>query len=200
MSLLPQTMTDHKTTLPDHILFDDNRVDFWVFAYGSLMWRPEFEYTQRQPATLYGYSRALCIYSWVHRGTPKTPGLVFGLDKGGHCQGFAFQIPEHAQQKTVTMLRQRELVTGVYQETLEPLKLTGDTPRIVNALFYTAVQDHEQYAGNLDYDEQIRLIKQGVGQSGINTEYVLNTHRHLIEEGICDDNLNALCREISAQN
>ena len=200
MSLLPQTMADHKTTLPDHVLFNDNHVDFWVFAYGSLMWNPGFEYTERQPATLNGYSRELCIYSWVHRGTRETPGLVFGLNKGGDCDGFAFNIPKHARKDTVAMLRERELVTSVYQETFEPLKLTGETPRIVKALFYIAVQHHEQYAGNLDRDDQIRLIKQGVGKSGINSDYILNTQSQLVKEGIHDENLSLICEQINAES
>jgi len=191
-------MTDHKNTLPDHILFGDNHVDFWVFAYGSLMWQPDFDYSDRRKATLEGYSRALCIYSWVHRGTREAPGLVFGLDEGGRCEGFAFQIPGPAVRDTVAMLRKRELVTNVYQEVLKPLQLTGDDPRTVMALFYSAVRTHEQYAGTLSHDEQLRFVRQGVGQSGVNTHYVLNTHNHLQQEGIQDEALSALCRDLSA--
>ena len=50
--------------------------NFWVFGYGSLMWRPGFKYLERHVGKIYGYHRALCIYSHVHRGTPEKPGLV----------------------------------------------------------------------------------------------------------------------------
>ncbi|MGI9386645.1 MAG: gamma-glutamylcyclotransferase, partial [Methyloligellaceae bacterium] len=41
--------------------------DFWVFGYGSLMWRPDFPYLDAVPATLEGAHRALCVRSVVHR-------------------------------------------------------------------------------------------------------------------------------------
>ena len=44
--------------------------DLWVFAYGSLMWRSDFPFVERLEARLVGAHRALCVYSFVHRGTP----------------------------------------------------------------------------------------------------------------------------------
>jgi len=64
----------------------------WVFGYGSLMWRPGFDFIEKRPAKLIGAHRALCVYSHVHRGSPEKPGLVLGLDRGGACRGIAFRI------------------------------------------------------------------------------------------------------------
>ena len=66
--------------------------DLWIFGYGSLMWDPDFPYVEWAPALIYGYHRALCIFSHRWRGTPERPGLVLGLDRGGACRGIAFRV------------------------------------------------------------------------------------------------------------
>ncbi|MBX9635024.1 MAG: gamma-glutamylcyclotransferase, partial [Magnetospirillum sp.] len=52
--------------------------DLWVFGYGSLMWRPGFDFAEVRPALLKGWYRAFCLYSLHYRGTPSRPGLVLG--------------------------------------------------------------------------------------------------------------------------
>jgi len=86
---------------------------FWVFGYGSLMWRPGFPFEESQLAMVRGYHRALCVYSHVHRGTPEQPGLVLGLDRGGSCKGIAFRVRETLMDETLAYLRDREQVTRV---------------------------------------------------------------------------------------
>src|SRR4030081_3103629 len=45
--------------------FEHTDGDLWVFAYGSLMWRPGFDYDGRGSAGLLGPHRALFVYSFV---------------------------------------------------------------------------------------------------------------------------------------
>jgi cation transport protein ChaC len=170
--------------------------DLWVFGYGSLMWRPGFSFQERIPARLIGAHRALCIYSFVHRGTPERPGLVLGLDRGGACRGVAFRVPAAQRGATVRYLRAREQVTKVYRETMRAVWLEGDPRRRVQALCYVADRRHPQYAGRLALAEQLHFIRQGHGQSGPNRDYVLETVKELEALGYRESDLHLLAERL----
>jgi len=172
--------------------------EFWVFGYGSLMWRPGFDFIHRLPATLNGYHRALSVYSHVHRGTSQTPGLVFGLDLGGACHGIAYSVAPENWSQTVEYLRAREQVTAVYLESSQQITLNDDAERPVTALTYLVDRDHHQYAGRLSFDQQLAFINQGHGQSGKCRDYVIATAQHLEELGVEDKELQALAKTLSA--
>jgi glutathione-specific gamma-glutamylcyclotransferase len=165
-----------------------------VFGYGSLMWRPGFEFIEKVPARLIGEHRALCVYSFVHRGTPEKPGLVLGLDRGGACRGIAFRIAEKVRAATVAYLRQREQVTSVYREVMRSVWLEDDARQRVSALAYVVDRGHVQYAGRLSLAEQLRHVLQGHGQSGVNRDYVLATVKAIEAEGFRDAQLHQLAR------
>ncbi|MDP2123353.1 MAG: gamma-glutamylcyclotransferase [Parvibaculum sp.] len=169
--------------------------DFWVFGYGSLMWRPGFEHEERQPALLRGYHRSFCVYSHVHRGTPERPGLVFGLDAGGACRGVAFRIAAARAEETRRYLQAREQVTLVYKDVTKRVELAGDGRR-VDALCFIVDRAHAQYAGRLPFEDQVRLIAGGAGRSGKNPDYLESTVRHLDEAGVPDAQLSRLWRAV----
>lgn len=162
----------------------------WVFGYGSLIWNPGFRYLQRVAATLRGAHRRLCIYSHRHRGTPEQPGLVFGLVRGGSCRGMAFEVEGAHWPEVRDYLMQREMDRGVYREATRPIRLADG--RQVPALAFLVDERHVQYAGRLDIAEQARLVRAGIGESGPNPEYVLETARHLEAMGIRDRYLDEL--------
>lgn len=166
--------------------------EFWVFGYGSLMWRPGFPYVNHLPARLFGMHRALCIYSHVHRGTIEQPGLVLGLDRGGSCRGIAYKVAPENVEQTIAYLRAREQVTMVYHEVVRPIQIHDKRPRVVQAIFYIVDRQHEQYAGRLSLEDQVKFVSQGVGKSGPNPEYVQSCVEHLNEMGVRDQPLAKL--------
>src|ERR1700754_319040 len=171
---------------------ESSQGDLWVFGYGSLMWRPGFEFIEKVPARLIGEHRALCVYSFVHRGTPEKPGLVLGLDRGGACRGIAFRVAEKNRAATVNYLRAREQVTSVYREVMRSVWLEDDARQRVSALAYVVDRGHVQYAGRLSLTEQLRYVQQGPGQSGANRDYVLATVSAIEAEGFRDQPLHQL--------
>jgi len=176
-------------TVPRHDFPDG---DLWIFGYGSLIWKPGFDYLEARTAKLIGEHRALCIYSFVHRGTPEKPGLVLGLDRGGACQGMAYRVAEQKRDEIIAYLRAREQVTSVYREVIRSVWLGGDARDRVSAVAYVADRGHEQYAGRLSLAEQLHLVRGGHGSSGANDEYVIATVAALEAMNIRDGQLHRL--------
>lgn len=166
--------------------------DLWVFGYGSLIWRPGFDFIDRVPARLIGGHRALCVFSHVHRGTPERPGLVLGLDQGGSCRGIAYRVAAAQREETLAYLRGREQATMVYREAVRSVWLDHAPAQRVAAVCYLVDRGHPQYAGRLTLDEQLRLVRQGHGRSGANPDYVLETVRALEALGFNDADLRQL--------
>ncbi|MGI9303192.1 MAG: gamma-glutamylcyclotransferase [Gammaproteobacteria bacterium] len=161
--------------------------DLWVFGYGSLMWNPGFVFAETHIARLFGYHRALCVWSWVYRGTRDQPGLVLGLDTGGSCKGRAFRVRERDRSAVLAYLYEREMIAYAYTPCVRPVRFGR---RCAQALTFVVDRAHRQYAGKLSAQDTARIIRAAAGDKGDNLEYLLNTAKHLRELGIRD---KALC-------
>lgn len=170
--------------------------DLWVFAYGSLMWQPDFPFVDRTEARLLGAHRALCVFSFVHRGTPERPGLVLGLDHGGTCRGVAYRVTAGERAGTIVYLREREQVTSVYRECIRPIWLQRQPEQRVPALCYVVDRGHPQYAGRLSLEQQLRHVRQGHGRSGANRDYVVATVAALEQLGYRESELHLLAQRL----
>ena len=175
---------------------DQTGDDLWVFAYGSLMWRPDFDFLERRRARLVGAHRSLCVYSFVHRGTPEKPGLVLGLDRGGNCRGIAYRVAGAKRTATLDYLRAREQVTMVYREVTRSVWLDDDAKQRIAAVCYVVDRGHEQYAGRLTLDQQVHYVRQGHGRSGPNRDYVLAAVKEIEAQGFHDRDLHLLAERL----
>ena len=163
----------------------------WVFGYGSLMWRPDFDHLERQPALLEGYSRAFCRLSFRHRGTPENPGMVLGLVEGGQCQGYAFRFSEENRSAILEKLDERE-GTGYRRERLEIRIQSNGTVSTAEAFVYLPIKSHPTHAPDLTELEQARLIASGKGISGTARDYLKDLIRMLAEMNVQEPALNRL--------
>jgi glutathione-specific gamma-glutamylcyclotransferase len=173
--------------------------DLWVFGYGSLMWRPGFDHKGIVEAQLFGYHRAFCVTSVVHRGTREKPGLVLGLDRGGSCRGKAIRCPAEIREPVIDYLYRREMVTSVYVPRMVSLKLLSKNER-VTGLTFVADPNHEQYSSGHSILEAANIIAKASGRGGPNIDYLKSTLEHLDEFGIKDGPLHAIMEAIGQFN
>ena len=84
--------------------------EVWVFAYGSLIWKPCFDHVEQRIARAEGWHRSFCL-GWDRRfrGSPERPGLMMALDEGGECEGVAYRLPADAIEANLGSLFRREM-------------------------------------------------------------------------------------------
>lgn len=165
--------------------------DLWLFGYGSLIWRPDFDYAECRPASVHGWHRALKMWSRRNRGTPECPGLVFALLPGGSCRGMAYRVTRAQVPQMLPPLWQREMALGVY----DPRWLPCRTPQgTVRALAFTLPRNSPNHTGVLPDDEVRRIFEQASGIYGSTRDYAEATHAELQRLGIHD---RALARLIA---
>ena len=163
--------------------------DLWLFAYASLIWRPEQAFAEQHFATVYGYHRALKMWSRVNRGTPECPGLVFGLLPGGSCRGVTYRIPQALVEQALPQLWEREMPNGVY----DPKWLTCQTERgEVRALAFTLSRRSPNHTGVLSEDVYRQIFSNACGRYGTTRDYAQLTYDKLKELGIEDHALGKL--------
>ncbi len=163
--------------------------DLWVYGYGSLIWRPDFEFIEQRQALLRGYHRALCLWSRINRGTPEQPGLVFGLDVGGSCRGMAFRIPGRDVPKVFDALWQREMPSGAYIPRWLRCRTTqGD----IRALVFTMNRKTDAYVPRMPDDQLMQVVHSAQGINGPCIEYVMETASALRRSKILDKRLQSV--------
>ena len=155
----------------------------WLFGYGSLMWRPGFDFAERRRATLHGRQRALCVRTVHHRGTAARPGLVMGLKPGGSCAGIAYRVAAERAEAVTAYLRERELDHyPVYRESAVAIEL--DDSRTVTATTYLPRDGHPDFLPDLSLEDQLAIVRKAAGVSGSNVDYVRSAARALRKLGI----------------
>lgn len=164
----------------------DRRADLWVFAYGSLIWKPELRFAEARNAKIFGYHRSLCLWSTVNRGTPQAPGLVLALDTGGCCQGVGLRVRAADIDTEFAALWKREMMRGSYR----PMWLKAHTDNgSVNALAFVMNRHLPTYAGRLPDDRVVDVLMHAHGRCGSSADYVCNTVAALAARGLVDERL-----------
>ncbi len=165
------------------------RPDLWLFAYASLVWRPDFEPAEQRPAQVMGYHRRLAMWSRVNRGTPECPGLVFALLPGGSCAGLVLRVPHAQAEAFMPALWAREMPNPVY----DPRWLNCRTPQgPVSALAFTLSRRSPSHTGVLSNERYREIFAHARGRYGTTQDYARQTFEGLRRHGIHDRALERL--------
>lgn len=171
----------------------DQKTDLWLFAYGSLIWRPDFEFVEQRPAILPGFHRSLCLWSRINRGTPEKPGIVFALDEGGECEGIIYRIAADQVNRIFPPLWQREMPSGAYNPKWVNCQSQNQT---FNALAFVIDRNTDAYAPSLSVEQLRTVIHAGYGINGACIEYVMQTASALKLANITDPKLEHLVQHL----
>lgn len=169
----------------------------WIFGYGSIIWKPGFDYVDRQVGVIRGWKRRFYQGSYDHRGVPGKPGRVVTLlpDAATHCSGVAYRIEGAEAQRVLAELDHRE--KGGYQRVMEPVFASGSVHGpaqcgeviVREALVYIAGEDNPHYLGPASIEAIAEQILGAHGPSGSNRDYLLNLAMSLRACELDDDHV-----------
>jgi cation transport protein ChaC len=163
--------------------------EFWVFAYGSLIWNPAFDHVERRVAEARGWRRNFCLgWDYRFRGNVERPGLMLALDRGGSCKGVAYRLPADKLEPNLDKLIRREM--SMVPSAFPPrwIKLaTADGP--LTALTFAMNRNSGRYINGLSDEALADVLATACGFRGSMAEYLLATVKHLEELGIHDRHL-----------
>lgn len=195
--LLPMTDEDYGRAA-EEILIGHGGGPFWVFAYGSLLWNPGFEFVTSIPARAPGWHRAFCLEILRWRGSPEQPGLMLALDHGGACKGVAFKLPPSGHAEQVGRLLRREIPFRRSTKQFRWIRAWVDGAPLRALTFYAGMHEDAIYT-DLPIEVQARMLARAAGHGGTGAAYLHQTIAKLDEHGIHDSYLWRLQKLVAAE-
>jgi cation transport regulator ChaC len=179
-------MSNSTVTLNQQNIPLDHLADVWLFGYGSLLYKVDFPYLERQSASIAGWERRFWQGSHDHRGTPQAPGRVVTLIKATNavCYGLAYR----GNPDTYAYLDVRE--KNGYLRFFTPM--TFNDGQQTEGLVYVASETNQAFLGPASLTEMARHIAHSHGPSGSNADYLLRLDDALSELGADDEHVAGL--------
>ena len=174
--------------------------ELWIFAYGSLIWNPLFDYINSCSVVVKGWHRQFCLSAPVGRGTIENPGLVLGLEAKANecCRGVAYRLPiDENLESELLLLWRREMVVGSYIPTWISARIQdslAEKERKIEVLTFVVDTQHPVYVSDLSTDKLVHSLATAEGSLGSSAEYLDSTVNGLLAAGIEDPTLIELDR------
>lgn len=186
-----QALTDQQLeeSLDDALRSLQRKQEVWIFAYGSLIWNPAFEFENRVAASVKGWHRSFCLSAPFGRGTPENPTLFLALNQGGSAEGVAYKLPKGREREELLLVWRREMFSEGYQAEWVKIHTKGDA---FWAITFVANPDAKSFVGELAPEVVADRLRNARGPLGTGLEYLSDTIRHLEQVGLRDDLLNRI--------
>jgi cation transport protein ChaC len=195
----PSTAADHAATAAQLLAGGPDAAEVWIFAYGSLIWKPACDFIEIRTGLLRGWHRAFCLgWNTRFRGSEQNPGLMLALDHGGACRGVAYRLPPERIETCLIKLLEREM--GWKPSPFPPRWIDVLTRNgRIRALTFCIDRHSGRYVAGLSEAEIAAVLARAVGARGSMAEYLYNTIHHLERMGIHDPHLWRLQDMVAAE-
>nr|WP_064836503.1 gamma-glutamylcyclotransferase [Rhizobium phaseoli] len=185
-------------TFARRLLQESAGAPLWIFAYGSLIWKPDFDAVEWQRGAARGWHRSFCLKMTRWRGSRAQPGLMMALDRGGRCNGILYKLADDDRLGQIRRLIRREV--GTIEDAATVRWIPVETAHgLVRALVFWAGPKGERVSRRLPLETVARVLARACGHMGSCAEYLYLTVKHLEERGIRDRNLWRLQELVAAE-
>ena len=187
-SWIPLTESEHDAIV-ERFLDECGPDPLWIFAYGSLIWKPTFEAAETRRATAIGWHRSFCLELTSWRGTAELPGLMMALDRGGRCDGVAFRVSDDARAVELRQTLKREILFRDDVRMVRWVTLQTGMGKLRALVFWAGPRHGDGVSLKLPLEKVAWTLARACGYAGSCAEYLYNTVEHLEALGIRDRNL-----------
>lgn len=166
----------------------------WIFAYGSLIFRPSFTFVEKRRAFVRGWARRFWQGSPDHRGVPDAPGRVVTLvpTPDACCGGSAYRIDLAQADAILAELDVRE--QAGFERRHLPLLDAPDGRAFAEGITWVADRSNPHFLGELPELQIAAWIRERRGPSGSNAEYALRLLDALRTLEVADPHVEAIGR------
>ena len=173
----------------ERLLKERPKGPFWLFAYGSLIWKPEFPTEESLLGVADGWHRAFCLHLQCFRGSPEQPGLMMALDTGGRCEGVLLRLSERDLASQLDLLLQREIGSHEALESVRWIDVQSAQGVMRALVFYAHPAHLDYYVNSLPLEQVAHILARACGHWGSGAQYLHLTVSKLEDFGIHDENL-----------
>lgn len=172
----------------------DSSGNTWIFGYGSLIFRPQFQYAERRVARLHGFERRFWQSSPDHRGTPAIPGRVVTLieNPSAAVLGVVYLVLAAQAAQVLAELDERE--RAGYERASVCVEFVEPPFGRVSALVYQARANNPGFVAGASNEQIAEVVRVARGPSGDNASYVRSLGQALRELGEDDPHVSAVLR------